>query len=215
MALDEQAKFKTGDRHRVELKLKPSTHAAVQAEGLRLLFRLSLPPGRFQVRAAAHESGSGALGSVFSDLDVPVAFDRAQLSLSGVVLTTARAAAVPTARPDAVLQKVLSSPPTAARSFQPSDTITAFFEVYGPATSRSNVDVVMTVRGADGQTRFRSEAQQQGGVTGDVSRFLVPVALRDLPPGDYTLSVEARERSAPDRVASRQIPFEITTGPAR
>ena len=215
VALDEQAKFKTGDRHRIELKLKPSTHAAVQAEGLRLLFRLSLPPGRFQVRAAAHESGSGALGSVFSDLDVPVAFDRAQLSLSGVVLTTARAVAVPTARPDAVLQKVLSSPPTAARSFQPSDTITAFFEVYGPAASRSNVDVVMTVRGADGQTRFRSEAQQQGGVTGDVSRFLVPVALRDLPPGDYTLSVEARERSASDRVTSRQIPFEITTGPAR
>ena len=217
VALDEQAKFKTGDRHRIELKLKPATHTAVQAEGLRLLFRLSLPPGRFQVRAAAHESGAGALGSVFCDLEVPMAFDRAELSMSGVVLTTTRAGAVPTARPDAVLQKVLSTPPTAARSFQSSDTFAAFFEVYGPAVSKSDVNVVTTVRGADGQTRFRSEAQRPGpgDVTGDVSRFLVPVALQGLPPGAYTLAVEARQRSAPDRFAIRQVPFEITTGPGR
>ena len=66
VALDDQVKFKAGDRHRIDLRLKPATHAAVMTEGLRLLFRLSLPPGRFQVRAAANESGSGAVGSVFS-----------------------------------------------------------------------------------------------------------------------------------------------------
>ena len=214
VALDDKAKFKAGDRHKVNLQLKPATHAAVQAEGLRLLFRLTLPPGRFQLRAAAHESGSGALGSVFYDLEVPD-FDRAQLSISGLVLTTTRAAAVPTARPDVVLQKVLPSPPTTARSFRPGDTITAFFELYGTAVSRSDVDVVTTVRGADGATRFRSEAQRSGGTAGNVSRLLVPVALTDLPPGSYTLAVEARQRSAPDRSARREVPFEITDAKGR
>jgi hypothetical protein len=178
-----------------------------------LLFRLNLPPGRFQLRAAAHESGSGAVGSVFYDLDVPD-FSRTQLSISGLVLTTPRAGAVPTARPDAVLQKVLPSPPTAARSFRAGETLTAFFELYGAAISRSDVDVVTMVRDADGRTRFRAEAQRSGG-PGELSRLLVPVALADLPPGTYTLAVEARQRSASDRFATREVPFEVTAVQSR
>ena len=196
------------------MRLKPATHAAVVTEGLRLLFRLSLPPGRFQVRAAANESGSGALGSVFSDLEVPD-FDRAQLSLSGLVLTTARAAALPTARPEAALQKVLPSPPTTSRTFRSGETITAFFEVYGPAVSRSDVDVVTTVRGADGSTPIRSAAKRSGSSAGDVLGLTVPVVLSELPPGMYTLTVEARQRSAPAPSVTREIPFGISGADGR
>jgi VWFA-related protein len=209
VALDDKVKFKAGDRHRIDLRLKPATHAAVVTEGLRLLFRLTLPSGRFQVRAAANESGSGAVGSVFSDVEVPD-FDRAQLSISGLVLTTARAAAVPTARPEAALQKVLPAPPTTSRTFGSGETITAFFEVYGPAISRSDVDVVTTVRGADGSTRFRTEAKRSGSSTGDARGLVVPVVLSEVPPGIYTLTVEARQRSAPEVSAIREIPFGIS-----
>ena len=209
VALDDRVKFKAGDRHRIDLRLKPATHTAVVTEGLRLLFRLSLPPGRFQVRAAANESGSGAVGSVFSDVEVPD-FDRTQLSLSGLVLTTARAAALPTARPEAALQKVLPSPPTTSRTFRSGETITAFFEVYGPAVSRSDVDVVTTVRGADGSTRFKSEAKRSGSSADDVRGLTVPIVLSEMPAGMYTLRVEARQRSAPDRSAIREIPFGIS-----
>ena len=214
VALDDQVKFKAGDRHRIDLRLKPATHAAVVTEGLRLLFRLPLPPGRFQVRAAANESGSGALGSVFYDVEVPD-FDRAQLSLSGLVLTTARAAALPTARPEAVLQKVLPSPPTTSRTFRSGETITAFFEVYGPAISRSDVDVVTTVRGADGSTRFRSEGKRSGSSAGDVRGLTVPVVLSEVPPGMYTLTVEARQRSGPALSVIREIPFAISGADGR
>jgi VWFA-related protein len=210
VALDDRVKFKAGDRHRIDLRLKATTHTAVVTEGLRLLFRLSLPPGRFQVRAAANEAGSGAVGSVFSDLEVPN-FDSGQLSLSGLVLTTSRASALPTARHEPALAKVLPSPPTTSRTFRSGETVTAFFEVYGPAISRSDVDVVTTVRGADGRTRFRSDAKRSGGSSsGDVRGVTVPVFLSEVPAGMYTLTVEARQRSAPAVAAIREIPFGIS-----
>jgi hypothetical protein len=212
VALDDKVKFKAGDRHRIDLRLKPSTHAAVMAHGLRLLFRLTLPPGRFQLRAAANESGSSAVGSVFYDLDVPD-FDRGPLSMSGVVLTTVGATALPTARPDATLQKLLNAPPTTSRTFRSGETITAFFEVYGPAVVSSDVRVVLTVRGVDGSTRFTAETKAPAGSADSSSSFVMPVALPELAAGMYTLTVEARQRSAPDRFARREVPFEIG-GPA-
>jgi hypothetical protein len=209
VALDEQAKFKSGDRHRIDLRLKPSTHAAVQARGLRLLFRLALVPGRFQLRAAAHESGSGATGSVFYDLEVPD-FSKAPLAISGLLLTSSAAAETPTARPDAILQTALPTPPTAERRFRSGETIATLFEVYGEAIGRADVDVVTTVRGTDGRVRFRSEAKGSGGTAEHMSRLVVPVALTDLLPGPYVLAVEARQRSAPGRSTIREVPFEVT-----
>jgi VWFA-related protein len=208
VALDGQAKFKSGDRHRIDLRLKPSTHAAVLARGLRLLFRLALPPGRFQLRAAAHESGSGATGSVFYDLEVPD-FTKAALAISGLVLTTSGAADMPTARPDAGLQKALSTPPTASRRFRRDETMTVLFEVYGSPIGRADLEVVTTVKGADGRGLFRSESQGAGGEAGGGNRLIVPIALADLAPGRYTVGVEARDRRAPGRLATRAVPFEI------
>ena len=50
---------------------RPETKARVEQSGLRLLNRVDLPPGRYQLRVAAHDSAGGALGSVLYDLDVP------------------------------------------------------------------------------------------------------------------------------------------------
>jgi hypothetical protein len=208
MALDEQARFKTGDRHRIELRLKPSTYTAVRTHGLRLLFRLPLPPGRFQLRAAAHESGSGGTGSVFYDLEV-ADFAKTPLAMSGLILTAPRAGQMPTARPDAVLQKALPSPPSGARTFRSDETITALVEVYrGTSAGTDRMDVVTTVVDADGQVRFRSENQ---GTDGGVPNFagVVPVSLAGLPPGPYTLRLAAHPRNAPQRAATREVPFEI------
>ena len=208
VALDEQAKFKTGDRHRIELRLKPSTYTAVRTHGLRLLFRLPLPPGRFQLRAAAHESGSGGTGSVFYDLEV-ADFAKTPLAMSGLILTAPRAGDMPTARPDAALQKVLPSPPTGTRSFRPDETVTTLVEVYrGTSVAADRMDVVATVVDADGQVRFRSEEQGTDGGAPNVTG-VVAVSLAGLRPGPYTLRLEARPRNAPQRAATRAVPFEI------
>ena len=210
VALDDKAAFTAGDRHTVNLRLKPETYRAVQTNGLRVLFRLNLPPGRFQLRAAAHEAGSGSSGSVYYDLDVPD-YPAVPLAMSGLTLTSTRAPEMPTARPDPAFEKVLPSPPTGARRFFSDETLTVLFEVtQGGSGAASAVDLVSSVRTVDGQVRYRSTDgvdALRGGARGFGK--VIPISLADLAPGAYILRVEARGRTSPPRVAAQEIPFEI------
>ena len=96
VAIDHQGKIRGGDRQSVELKLKPETHAAVTRAGFRMLPRFEVPPGRYQLRAAARETGGGKVGSVHYDLEVPE-FTKGPLTMSGLVLSAASGLRVPTA----------------------------------------------------------------------------------------------------------------------
>jgi hypothetical protein len=198
----------------LKLQLKPETHRAVQTHGLRVLFRLNLPPGRYQLRAAAHEPATGAAGSVFYDVDVPD-FAAARLSMSGVVLTAPRAAQTPTARMDPLFQGVLQSPPTTRRTFGAEETLTALVEVYGTtAAMRAGLDLLTTVRGADGRVRFSTVAQggaDERAAQDTAAAYAIAVPLAGLPPGPYTLRIEARPRSGNEQIAFRELPFEIGT----
>ena len=49
-AVDAKGKIRTGSTNTVALTLKPETRARVAATGLRLLNRVDLPPGRYQLR---------------------------------------------------------------------------------------------------------------------------------------------------------------------
>lgn len=213
VAFDSQGKFKTGDRQTVELQLKPDTYKAVQAHGLRLLFRLNLPAGRFQLRAAAHEAGTGATGSVFYDLEVPD-FSAGSMALSGVILTSDRAGQTPTARMDPIFEGVLPSPPTSLRTFYPTETLIALLEVYGPAKAmEAGVDLVTTIRDSDGRARFSTMEQvrsEEPLPDDEAFGYAVSVPLADLPTGSYVLRIEARARSGTDRSAAREIPFKMT-----
>ena len=63
-AVDAKGKMRGGSTSTVGMTLKPETRERVAATGLRLLNRLELPPGRYQLRVAAHDSGGGNVGSV-------------------------------------------------------------------------------------------------------------------------------------------------------
>lgn len=52
------------------MALRPGTYEAVKSTGVRMVSRLDLPPGQFQLRIGAHESGGGAIGSVASHVKV-------------------------------------------------------------------------------------------------------------------------------------------------
>jgi hypothetical protein len=70
---------------------------------------------------SAHDAGSGAVGSVLYDLDVPD-FSKDRLAMSGLVLTSAAASSgMTTARLDNELDMVLPGPPVGVRSFARSD----------------------------------------------------------------------------------------------
>ena len=67
--------------------LRAETRTRAEEGGLRVLQRLDVPPGRYQIRVAANQPGS-ATGSVVHDIDVPDF--GVTLGISSVLLTSAR-----------------------------------------------------------------------------------------------------------------------------
>ena len=67
LPLEARGKAQQGRRSEVKLNLKPQTAQVLSATAVRLAPRLTLPPGRYQLRVAAKETG-GLTGSVFYDL---------------------------------------------------------------------------------------------------------------------------------------------------
>jgi VWFA-related protein len=123
---------------KTELTLVPSTGDELRYD---LYWKLSLAPGRYQLRLNATSKAVDKSGTVYADIDVPD-YTRAPLSLSAMVLG-GKGAPVP--RTDA-LAGVLPIIPTAARDFAPSDNIAGFVRVFqgGDAPLRS-VDMAVQV----------------------------------------------------------------------
>lgn len=195
------------------LALRPDMKTRVAASGFRLLKRVDVPPGRYQVRFAADDPGGGSAGSLVADLDVPD-FAKLPFSMSGVALTSASAVTQLTVRPDESLQQVMPGPPVAARSFPQNDEVALFVEVYDNDPGKPHkVDITTTVTSDEGkamikteETRDSSELQGRRGGYGYAARLV----LKDLPPGPYVLSVSARSRLGDTPPAERQVPFTVT-----
>jgi VWFA-related protein len=216
-AVDNKGKVKGGARSEVNLKLKPQTRRAVEAAGFRALSRLDLPAGRYQLRVAGRASGSGAVGSVHYDLEVPD-FTKEPLVISGIVLAARLPSLVPTARPDEQLKDVLPGPPTTWREFSARDTLSAFAEIYdNRAAQPHKVELTASVRTADGRVAFRTEevrSSEELGAKGDGYGFLVNVPLQEVPPGPCVLRIEARSRlSGSGPPVAREVPFTVVAAP--
>ena len=215
LAIDASGKIRGSNTDSITMNLRPETKARVEASGLRLLNRVDLPPGRYQLRFAARDSAGGALGSVLYDLEVPD-FAKLPFSMSGLVLTSRSAAAQPTARPDEQLKPILPGPPSAMRTFPENDELMLFAEVYdNEGSSPHKVDIATTVTSDTGKVVFKDESERasselQGARGGYGHTERIP--LRDLGPGVYVLKVEARSRLGKGDTASRDVQF--TVGPA-
>ena len=212
MLVDPAGKTRTGDRHSVDLKLKPDTFRAVRQSGIRIVSRMLAAPGRYQLKVAARETNGGRTGSVLYDLIVP-AFDGSPLSMSGVVLTSTRANLLLTVKSDAALEELLPAPPTTDRTFTSVDTIAVAAELYGATTGGEPADVTTTVVRGDGRLMFRAtEAAELARWTGPRYAYKVLVPLRDFSRAQYTLNIEVRARSgARSLVDVRRVPFEVAS----
>jgi VWFA-related protein len=114
-------------------------------------------------------------------------------------------------------QDALPSPPTTSREFDPSETLTAFVEVYDNSKPTGEkvpyaLDLTATLQNPGGdivrslkQERPSNGPRRPSGGHG----FVVPVPLAGLPPGPYLLQLEARTLRTPDFIARRQIPIRI------
>jgi VWFA-related protein len=196
------------------LSLPPEDAEAVRTLGLRMVERLTLPPGIYQLRVAARETGRGGTGSVICDLVVP---DRRVqgLAMTPLLVSGTRARRVPSAnRDDRLLRALGGGPPTTARVFGREETLSAYAEVVDVgATIRRDVELVTIVRDArdrDVVHSVRPNASDRA-EPGQSFPYAIDIPLRTLPPGRYVLRVEAHAAGAPAPVV-RELRFEVAAG---
>jgi VWFA-related protein len=212
-AVDVRGKTRASSRETVTLNLRPETKARVDQSGLRLLSRMEVPAGHYQLRIAALDAGGGAVGSVLYDLDVPD-FSKERMAMSGLVLTSAASSALPTAKGDPELRMLLPGPPVAARTFAQNDQLAIFTDVYdNDVTPVHKVDITTTLTADAGRVAFKNEEERSteelGGKPGGFG-VGTTLALSDLEPGLYVLKVQARSRLGVDVGASREVQIRIT-----
>jgi VWFA-related protein len=211
-AVDVSGKVYPGERHAVDLNMKPDTFERVKADGLRILSQVNIPPGRYQLRLAAGNR-SGKAGSVLYDLDVPD-FYRAPLAMSGVALTSAAAARIVTIKAKDPLGDVLSGPPTTAREFRRGDVVSLFAEFYENARGAPPhmLDFRAELRAEGGRIvqqsiDERSSTELDKGTGG--YGFNARLTLADVEPGLYVIHVEGRVRTSAAAAVSRDIQIRV------
>ena len=214
LAIDATGKVRGGNTDAVTMgNLRPETKTRIESTGLRLLNRFEIPPGRYQLRIAAHDSSGGNVGSVQYDLDVPD-FAKTPFSISGVALTSVTASQLPTAHPDEQTRGVLPGPPAAARSFPQNDEVAVFAEVYdNSGNTPHKVDITTTVTTDEGKVMFKTEEQRDsadlGGKSGGYG-YSTRIPMKDLAPGLYVLNVSAKSRLGNSPTVERQVRFSVT-----
>jgi VWFA-related protein len=186
-------------RSELNLTLRPETYKRVKSSGLRVNPRMSLEPGRYQIRVGARDGVAHQVGTVFYDLQVPD-FRKDPLMLSGLLLTSSSADAAMTAQPDPGTAKFLPGPATSRRIFSRHDTLTVFAEIYDNISRQQTrqIDTAVTLISESGQDVFNAgETIANGG--SHASHWTMYALRRELPlkavpPGRYLLKVEARVR---------------------
>ena len=211
VAVDAKGKTYGAQNNSLTMNLKPETQARVQQTGFRLLNRIDLPPGRYQLRVASHDTG-GKVGSVLFDLDVPD-YGKLPFGMSGLVLTSLSGASMVTAKADDQMRSVLPAPPIAQRTFPQNDEVAVFAEVYDDGTGPSHkIDIVSTIRSDEGTIYFKNEEERDSkeleGKRGGYG-YTARIPMTGLKPGPYVLTIEARSRLGVNTEAIRQIRINV------
>lgn len=210
IALDKSDAVKGHDVRHVDLALDPAGLARVQQAGLRVQARVPLDGDVKALRIAIADSGTPRVGSLSVDVAISD-FNNDAVSMSGVLLTDARALQVPTTNADEELRKMLGGPVSTRREFQSAEPIGWAAEIYEKAGATRDVRVTTVIEGSDKRLAFRREERHppseprnaRGGiqVTGQAG-------LTDVPPGSYVLRIEALVAGARQPI-TREVSFRV------
>jgi VWFA-related protein len=214
VAVDHNGKIRNATRQKVDMPLRPQSRTVVEREGIRVVSRIEIPPGKYQLRVAALDGNSQLAGSVYYDLEVPDFVD-GPLSMSGVVITSTSSGLGPVVglAADDAMRQMLPGPPTLVRQFQPSEELGLMTEVYdNEGKTPHKVTIATTLRADDGREVFRiaderssSEFQGARGGYGYTAR----VPLKGLAPGLYVLKVEARSTLGKNTTTAREVQIRV------
>ncbi|MCX6539563.1 MAG: VWA domain-containing protein [Acidobacteria bacterium] len=200
-----QAELKASDRLTAHLRIRAG---AVNDLRYGLLSRLTLKPGRYQLRLSAKSSMSGKSGSVYIEVDVPD-YSKAALSLSDVMF---EATPSPVASPRGKLASLIPIVPTAERDFLPGDTVTAFARVYQGGRNALQA-VAVTTRivdraGAEVFSKVESLAPDRF-ATARSANLLVSIPIGTLAPGPHLLSISTTRGN---ESAHHEVRFTVHAG---
>jgi len=211
---NKEGKSVFAERPDVDLNLRPESHTRVSQNGVRILRHLSLPPGRYQLRVAAQDSGKVKQGSAHLDIDVPD-FTKPPLAMSSIALaaTADRAVYSPPKPGFDPFNGLLPGAPSALREFPNNSEFAAAFEVYvNRPTPVHRIDVTTTVKADDGRVVFNHSAERSTdelhGTPGGFG-FTTRIPIQNWTPGLYVLQIEAKSRLSDIAPASRVIQFEV------
>ncbi len=208
-------KIRDGVRDMMNLKFRPQTHDLVSNGTLRIVRRIQVPPGKYQMRIGVREANGGRVGTVLYDLDAPD-FSKGPLVMSGIAITSAAASRVPTASPDPSVNEfkdVLPAPPTAAREFDKEDTLAIFSEIYDNIGATAHrVGITATVLADDGKTVFTTSDERRSeelqGASGGYG-YTTKIPLNTFAPGRYVLRVEAKSMLGNATPVKREVEFRV------
>ena len=209
VATDVSAKVLPQSRQLGTITIPADSRAAVEREGLHVLTKTDLQPGRYQLRVAVGSQQRG--GSVLLDLDVPD-FSKKELTMSGLVFRTAEdpeGVFLPTGDP---LEMLARRGPTTARVFRNSDLVTVYGEIYEATGGKPhNIDVTAVLRNEAGEVipvASASRSSDDVKKAGDVLRIELQLPLADLQPGRYVFSLDAKSAAGGD-TTKREVPFRM------
>jgi VWFA-related protein len=198
---DPEGRKQFGEKtHRVELS--PRTAGPKLYD---VVSRFDLKPGRYTVRASAHNVSADRAGSVYADFVVPDYRDH-RISLSHVVLTTQAT----TAAPADALTGVVPVLPTTRREFTPSDSLSGFVRIY-QGGEKELQRAALTVRIVDSRERTvfekRHALEPQHFDDRRALDFRFDLPLKELPAGAFVL--ELNVVGADRESSSRAVRFRI------
>jgi hypothetical protein len=189
VAVDRWGTVRAAERRAFTLTLNDTVRDRVDATGLRLFGRLTLPRGRYEIRVAAHQPGGGT-GSAVTEVDIPDYTDL-PLSISDLVVASSHGRSFLTLEEDTLLRRSLPAQPTPTRHFAQVETLTVFGEIYDSHWILSRtMGVTSVVRTEDGRILMREERTLASSNRGRFS-YTSRVPLARFAPGVYTLALEA------------------------
>lgn len=194
------------------LNFRPDTRSAVEQRGLRLLNRLTLPVGRYQLHVAARDRQRNVVGSVVYDLEVP-AFDKPPMSISGLLVGSRDMALIVTARADQRVASLLSTSPTAMRTFAADDELALFAQVYSRLGKPPYpVEIATSIATDEGRVVFADhgtlDSSEQSGAM-SIHSVVARVPLSGFAPGDYILAVAATSHLTADSPVTGRVRFTV------
>ena len=202
---DSEGHVRASHQGELSMNLDAAERRTLGEYGVRLLARLTLPPGHYAMKIASTDSTTTTTGSVFYPLDVPD-LSKGPVALSGLLISSTSELARPTTGPDTDWRARFDVPPTAARAFTADNELTVIGEAYNNQSPTAAIEIATTVTNEAGREVFARSEKLTGKATYPL-RAVIP--LSGLDPGQYVLSVDARSTAKPGAPASRQVLFVV------